>query len=165
MSTYAILVDLLTNGSLDREECDDVAQQILDAASDGVSTDLTGPEADQAAKALALVELLEEFAATSDKLDAAHAQIKGMFDEGFPDYPHALMKDDGDLATYFAWLNAELAQWGTADGGYESLVFDTGVDDRITIFVVYRKHADKIVKLARKLDHAAFKPLTRYVPA
>lgn len=162
---YPILIDLLTSGSLDAEERNDVAQQIVDAPNHPISADWTGPEADQAAMALALVELLEEFAATSDKLDEAHEQIKDMFDEGFPDYPHELMKDDGDLATYFTWLNAELAQWGKDEGGYESVVFDTGVDDRITIFVVYRKNADKIVKLAAKLGHVAFKPLTRYVRA
>lgn len=158
---YAVLVDLLTNGALDAAERDDVARQVVDAPNHPVSDDWTGPEADQAAKALALVELLDEFAATSDKLDEAHAQIQDLFDEGFPDYPHALMKDDGDLATYFTWLNAELAQWGTDEGGYESLVFETGVDDRITIFVVYRKNADKIVKLASRLGHVAFKPLAR----
>jgi hypothetical protein len=157
---YPILIDLLTNGALDPDERDDVVQQILDAPNHPISDDWTGPEADQAAMALALVELLEEFAATSDKLDEAHEQIQDMFDEGFPDYPHELMKGDGDLTTYFTWLNAELAQWGTGEGGYQSLVFDTGVDDRITIFVVYRKNADKIIKLASKLGHDIVKPLT-----
>jgi len=148
---YPELLRLLACDDLEPGEPEALTQQILAAPDDPEYEWAQGDAA--IAMACELQYAMGEFAATSDKIDEAHEQIQDMFDDDFPAFPHEKFdhahRIDGDI--YFTWLNEELAQHAVEEGGYAAVLFDTGADDRFTIFVVYRKDVARILELAEAL--------------
>ncbi|KGF81482.1 hypothetical protein IA69_12580 [Massilia sp. JS1662] len=152
---YAELIDLLSDQMLEPHERDEIAERVAAAPHDP-EYEWTQTYADATvACASELRSALDEFAATSDKIDEVHEQIQEMFDD-FPDFPYEAVRSgwgdvvDGDK--YGAWLDAELAGRGTEKGGYGFVVFDTRVDDNMSVFVVDRNDIDRIIQLAGELD-------------
>lgn len=147
---YSELIDLLTSRMLEPQDRDDIARQVA-AAPDDPDYEWTGGDTAMAVSC-ELLSVLQEFAATSDKIDELHEQIQDMFDEDFPGFPSAAITADTDgridLNAYFAWLNLELHKFGAEEGGYEAVIFDTGADDNMSVFVVDRNDTDRIVQLA-----------------
>lgn len=150
---YPELIDLLTSRMLEPQDRDSIARQVA-AAPDDPDYEWTGGDAAMASSC-ELLNGLDEFAATSDKIDELHEQIQEMFDEPFPDFPAstitAAMDGRIDLTAYFDWLNAELHKFGAEEGGYEAVIFDTGADDNMSVFVVDRDDTERIVQLAGQL--------------
>ncbi len=106
---YPELLRLLTCDDLEPGDAEELTRQILSAPDDPEYEWALGDVA--IAMACRLQDVLGEFAATSDKIDEAHEQVRDMFDDDFPGFPHELFdhahRIDGDL--YFRWMNAELA--------------------------------------------------------
>ena len=152
---YVELIDLLSDHMLEPHERDEIAERVA-AAPDDPEYEWTRTYADATvACASELRSALDEFAATSDKIDEVHEQIQEMFDD-FPDFPYEAVGagwgDGVDGDKYGAWLDAELAARGTEKGGYGFVVFDTTVDDNMSVFVVDRNDIDRIIELASELD-------------
>jgi len=154
------LVNLLTNGALDSDELDEIAEQISAAPSDPYY-EWTGGD-DTIAIACELVEELEEFAATSDKIDELHEQIQDMFDADFPDFPFGQANAPIDLLSYFDWLDAELAQREAGQGRYVAICLDSGADDRLSVFLVYAKDQERVLALAHGLGLRMYRPRDVY---
>ena len=150
---YPELIDLLTSRMLDPQERDDIAQQVAAAPDDPEYEWADGDAA--MASSCELLNGLADFAATSDKIDELHEQIQDMFDEDFPEFPAAAIATGTggriDLTAYFSWLDGELAGRAVEEGGYEAVIFDTGADDNMSVFVVDRNDTDRIVQLAGEL--------------
>lgn len=150
---YPELIDLLTSRMLEPQERDDIARQVA-AAPDDPEYEWTDGDAAMASSC-ELLNGLVGFTATSDKIDELHEQIQDMFDEDFPEFPAAAITAamDGriDLTAYFHWLDEELAQRAVDEGGYEALIFDTGANDNMSVFVVDRNDTGRIVQLAGQL--------------
>ena len=148
---YPELLRLLACDDLEPGEPEELTRQIL-AAPDDPEYDWAQGDA-SIAMACELQAIMGEFAATSDKIDEAHEQIQDMFEDEFPAFPHEMFdgahRIDGNV--YFKWLNGELAERAGEEGGYEAVMFDTGADDRFTIFIVYRKDVARILELAAAL--------------
>lgn len=148
---YPELLRLLTCDDLEPGEPEELTRQILAAPDDPEYEWAQGDSA--MAMACELQSAMGEFAATSDKIDEAHEQIQDMFDDDFPGFPFELFdhahRIDGRV--YSRWLNEELAERAVEEGGYEVIEFDTGADDRLTLFVVYRRDVDRILELASAL--------------
>ncbi len=155
------LIDLLTCGSLDASERDAAVTAIAAAPSDP-QYDWTG--SDDAARALALISALAEFIASGDKMDELHEQIQLMFEDGFPDYPHALeaeIRAKGVLI-YYEWLDGELSQRALAEGGYDLVSLEGSGTDDIDVFVVYRRDTARIIDIATDLGLRLTRPLDSY---
>lgn len=160
---YIELIDLLSCHMLEPQERNAIARRVA-AAPDDPEYDWTRTDADATvACAYELRYALEDFAATSDKIDEVHEQIQDMFDDGFLDFPdEAVVPGSGgrvDLDAYFAWLDAELAGRGTEKGGYGAVIFDTRADDNMSVFIVERNDTDRIVQLANELGLRIQRPL------
>lgn len=152
------LLRRLACDALEPGEPEELSQQILSAPEDPEFEWTQGDDA--MAMACALQDALEEFAATSDKIDEAHEQIQDMFEDDFPGFPYEMFEGSRvDSKAYFSWLNTELAQRAVEEGGYEALIFETGADDRMTLFVVYRKDVERILELAAALGMRIVRPL------
>lgn len=155
---YAELIDLLTCRLLESHEREEIEKQILAASANPEYEWAQGDEI--LAMAASLRDELYDYGAISDKIDEAHEQIQEMFDYDFPDFPDEIFKEcDGtDLRIYFKWLNDELAQRAIEDGAYEAIIFDAGEDDRICIFIPYRKDTNRILELAAALGFRMSRP-------
>lgn len=156
---YAEIIDLLTCRLLESHECEEIEKQILAAS--------TNPEYEWAQGdeiltiAASLRDELYDYGAISDKIDEAHQQIQEMFDYEFPNFPYELFDKDGrtDIRIYFKWLNDELSQLAIEEGGYEAVMFDAGEDDRMCMFLPYRKDTDRILELAAALSLRMSRPV------
>jgi hypothetical protein len=153
---YAELIDLLSSHMLEPHERDEIAERVV-AAPDDPEYEWTQTYGDATvACACELRDALDDFAATSDKIDEVHEQIQEMFDDDFPDFPYEAVRsgwgDGVDADKYAAWLDAELAGRGTEKSGYGFVVFDTTADDNMSVFVVDRNDIDRIIELAGELD-------------
>jgi hypothetical protein len=151
---YAELIDLLSGHMLEPHERDEIAERVA-AAPDDPEYEWTQTYADATvACGLELRYALDDFAATSDKIDEVHEQIQDMFDD-FPDYADVETRifpdGDFDVNAYFAWLDAELAGRETEKGGCGFVIFDARADDNISVFVVERNDIDRIIALGDEL--------------
>lgn len=156
---YSELINLLACHGLDTEEVNEAAEQIASAPEDP-EYEWTRGDASMAI-ASELVATLYEFAAVSEKADEMHEQIQDMFDAGFPDFPDA-SEADWNAAAYFQWLDTELSQLAVDEGGYGAVMLDTGADDNMNLFVVYRKDTDRILELAAALGLTMYRPVDHY---
>lgn len=156
---YSELINLLACHGLGTEEVNEAAEQIASAPEDP-EYEWTRGDASMAI-ASELVATLYEFAAVSDKADEMHEQIQDMFDAGFPDFPDA-SEADWNAAAYFQWLDTELSQLAVDEGGYGAVMLDTGADDNMNLFVVYRKDTDRILELAAALGLTMYRPVDHY---
>lgn len=156
---YPELINLLACHGLDSEEVNEAAEQIKSAPGD---PEYGWTEGDASmAVASEMVATLYEFAAVSDKVDEMHEQIQDMFDEGLPEFPDA-SEAGWNAAAYFEWLDTELSQLATDEGGYGAVMLDTGADDNMNLFVVYRKDTDRILELAATLGLTMYRPWDHY---
>jgi len=150
---YPELIDLLTSHMLEPQDRDSIAREVA-AAPENPEYEWARGDAAMAISC-ELLNGLGDFAATSDKIDELHEQIQDMFEDSFPEFPAAALATGTggriDLTAYFAWLDQELAQRGVEQGGYEAVIFDTGMDDNMSVFVVDRNDTGRIVELAGAL--------------
>jgi hypothetical protein len=154
------LIDLLTCGSLDSIERDEIEQRVVNAPS---NPEYEWTIDERQAMSVEMVFSLGEYVASGDKLDEVHEQLQEMFEEPFPDYPYKLgsgksTKSPSPLE-YFEWLDAELAQRAVEQGGYDLVEFDTTIHDNMNLLVVYRQDIDRMIELATELELRISRPL------
>ncbi|MFK3739101.1 hypothetical protein [Massilia sp. TN1-12] len=161
---YVELINLLSCSELEAHECKEMAERVLNAPDDP-EYEWVIEVPDSVPMACELVQQLWDFAAVSDKIDEVHEQIQEMFDDEFPDIPDRFSIPGGwniDAVAYLKWLDAELAKRGLDQGGYEAIMLDTHADDRMTMFIVYRKDGDRILQLASELDLTMYRPQEKF---
>lgn len=153
---YLELINLLTCKGLDFRELKDIAEQVASAPDDPEYEWAQGDAS--VAIGCELAGRLYDFAAISDKADEMHEQIQDMFDGDFPDFPGA-HEERWNAAAYSQWLDAELSQRAVEEGGYDAVMLDTGADENMNLFVVYRKDTPRILELADALGLRMYRPV------
>jgi hypothetical protein len=147
------LVELLTSGELADDQVEAIAM-IVEDAPDNPEYEWREwlPEPTNAMLWALLVEL-DDFIATSDKIDELHEQIQEFFDDEFPGFPHDPRgKQPDGVQTYFQWLDGVLQARAVDRGGYELLEIENPVDDNMCAIIVYRPDTDRILQLADALS-------------
>jgi hypothetical protein len=147
------LVELLTCGDLASDQVEAIAM-IVEDAPDNPEYEWREwlPDPTHAMVWALLVEL-DDFIATSDKIDELHEQIAEFFDADFPGFPHDPRgKQPDGVQSYFRWLDGVLQARAPERGGYELLEIENPVDDNMCAIVVCRPDTTRILELADSLS-------------
>jgi hypothetical protein len=157
---FTDLIELLTCGSLDAIEQDEIEQRVANAPSNP-EYEWTTDEAQ--AMSIELVFSLSDYVACGDKLDEVHEQLQELLEKPPPDFPYQLGSSIAgkfpSSLEYFTWLDLELSQIVTNQGSYDLVQLDTMVDDNMNLLVVYRRDIDRIIEIATKLQLRISRPL------
>lgn len=152
------LIDLLTCQELDQEELDQVSAQIASAPDNAEFIWASTPAQ---AIAVSMQYQLGEFIATADQIGDLHAQLQTFFDDPLADLPPPLEGGLARFPAYADWMRVQLAGRCSGEGGCVLLSMDAGVNDSVSVFVVYAPVAPRILELAAslglKLEHSAGK--------
>jgi hypothetical protein len=145
------LISLLTCGDETGEALEALAINIENAESDPDLSFMRELDADAAwYRAVALQFALADYTVCSDKIDELHEQISEQFADPLPEFPGEFWGEPVDR--YFAWLDGLIAARQQAQGGYQLLTLETGMDDNIVAFVVLRNDVPRILTLAAAGD-------------
>ena len=142
------LINLLTCEELDQDELDLVTANIANAPGSEEFAWATTPAQ---AIAVSMQYQLGEFIATADQVADLHAQLQDFFEEPLDALPARL---EGGLALfpeYADWMRSQLAGRCSEEGGCSMLSMDAGVNDSVSVFIVYTPHLPRIVELAAGL--------------
>ena len=152
------LVDLLTCQELDQDELDQVTANIANAPGNAEFAWASTPAQ---AIAVSMQYQLGEFIATADQMGDLHAQLQTFFDDPLADLPAALAGGLARFPAYADWMREQLSGRCGEEGGCVLLSMDAGVNDSVSVFVVYAPLVPRILELAAalalKLESAAAK--------
>jgi hypothetical protein len=162
IAMIAELIDLLTCGDLDSTERDEIAHRVVNAPR---APDLSWVNSPEGAMSFELLCSVSDYVATGDKIDEVHEQIQEMFESPFPSFPYELNSSKSGKTTpleYFEWLDRELSQRATQEGGYDLIDLDDMVSENMNIFVFYRRDTSRIIHIATELELRIDRPLDVY---
>jgi len=155
------LVVLLTGGDLDEDEVQEFTAYIEGAAENPEFDWIEDP---QDALLWGLFDQLDEFIATSDKIDELHEQLSDLFADPLEPFPYEQYQEENwHSGHYFAWLDAQLAKRSPERGGYELLVMDNGFDDNMRAIVVNRPDVARVLELAGQHELTIVRA-TQFIP-
>ncbi len=143
------LLQLLSCHELSAEELADAAAFVRQAPED---PELEWLDDIDSKMTFAIFDKLSEFIAVSDKIDELHEQLIEMFADPLPQFPHEHPKICKNTDAYFQWLDTLLANRAPAEGGYELVSINTGIDDNLSVLVVYRRDTQRILDIAQSLS-------------
>lgn len=153
------LLTRMTCGDLEGEELDEVVTAITNAPSNPLEDWV---DSDAQAYALEIINQLGGYIASSDKIDELHEQIQDMFDE-FPDFPYELLEDrERGVLPYYEWLDGELAQRATDEGGYDLIQIEGSGTDNMDALIVYRRDTADIIQAAALMGVTIERPLAYF---
>jgi hypothetical protein len=159
----ANLINLLTCGSLEAIDRDEIITRVQNAPEDPEFSWVSSPEE---AMSIELIGSLVDYVATGDKIDEVHELIQDMFEGSFPDFPHDLNADrPGErrvVLEYYEWMEEELSQWAVEEGGYDLIDVDDRCSENMNVFVVFRRDTDRIIQMGTELGFRLCRPLDYY---
>jgi hypothetical protein len=163
MAMLANLIDLLTCGSLEPIDRDEIAARVQNAPQDPAFSWVSSSEE---AMSIELIGSLVDYVATGDKIDEVHELIQDMFEGPFPDFPHDLNADrPGErrvVLEYYEWMEQELSQWVVEEGGYDLIDVDDRCSENMNVFVVFRRDTDRIIQIGTEIGFRLCRPLDYY---
>lgn len=140
------LVWLLSGRDAEEDELDRLVRQVRDLPDDPEFSYLSDPMVgEDSAIATGLRYGLSDYSVWSDKLDELHEALSELFEDGLPTIPDDLWEQTG--AAYYDWLNGILASYAQDRCGYALALLDTGLDDKITGYIVLRPDIERITQL------------------
>ena len=139
------LINLLTCEELDQDELDQVSANIANAPG---SEEFAWAVTPAQAIAVSMQYQLGEFIATADQIADLHAQLQDFFEEPLETLPDSLEGGLQRFPAYADWMRSQLAGRCSEEGGCALLSMDAGVNDSISVFIVYRPQLPQIVQLA-----------------
>ena len=142
------LINLLTCEELDQDELDQVTANIASAPA---SEEFAWAGTPAQAIAVSMQYQLGEFIATADQIAALHAQLQDFFDEPLDALPASLEGGLGRFSEYADWMRSQLAGRCSEEGGCAMLSMDPGVNDSISVFIVYAPRLARLLQLADAL--------------
>ncbi len=137
------LINLLTCEELDQDELDQVTAAIANAPA---SAEFAWASTPAQAIAVSMQYQLGEFIATADQMADLHAQLQAFFDEPLDPLPEALAGGLARFPAYAQWMQGKLAGQGC-----QLLSMDAGVNDSVSVFIVYQPQVARILTLAADL--------------
>ena len=139
------LINLLTCEELDQDELDQVTANIANAPG---SEEFAWAASPAQAIAVSMQYQLGEFIATADQIADLHAQLQDFFEEPLDALPDSHAGGLAQFPAFAQWMGDQLAGRCSEEGGCALLSMNAGVNDSISVFIVYRPHLPQILKLA-----------------